>query len=83
MDPAEIRFIQKAFIKEKGAEIFILWKPIKDSASPCTAIGISETSCQRENENRQQPFIYNKAAGYGTKNKFGNCFQSRRWIGGT
>ncbi len=65
MDLTEIRFIQKAFIEERGAEVFrknrlspTQLKPFKDSASPCTAVGNSETNCQWENENRQQPFIY-------------------------
>ncbi len=46
MDPAEIRFIQKAFIKERGAKVLrkiclspILWEPFADSVPPRTAVG--------------------------------------------
>jgi hypothetical protein len=57
MDPAEIRFIRKAFIKERGAEVLrkicqspILLESFKDSALPHTSVGNSETSSQRGNE---------------------------------
>ncbi len=57
MDPAEIRFIRKAFLKERGAEISrkirpspILWKPFKDSRSLRTAVGNSELNSKRGNE---------------------------------
>jgi hypothetical protein len=48
MDPAEIRFVRKAFIKERGAEVFrkigpsfILGEHFKDSAPPFTGVGTS------------------------------------------
>ncbi len=57
MELADIKFIQKAFFKERGAEVFrkiwptpILWEPLKDSALPCTAVGNSETNSQWGNE---------------------------------
>jgi hypothetical protein len=57
MDLAEIRFIRKAFMKERGAQVFrkirpppILWEPIKDSAPPRPAVGYSETNFQLGNE---------------------------------
>ncbi len=55
--PAEIRFIWKAFIEERGAEVFrkigpspILWEPFKDSAPSRTAFSNSKTNSQRGNE---------------------------------
>ncbi len=62
-DPGEIRFIQKVFRKEKGAEVFrklrpspILWEHFKappcscSTAPPCTAVGNSFPNCQLWNE---------------------------------
>jgi hypothetical protein len=50
IDPAEIRFIRKIFIKERGAEVFrkicpsaILREPFKATATPRTAVGYFET----------------------------------------
>ncbi len=43
MDPAEIRYIQKAFIKERGAEI------LEKSPSP-KGVGNSEKNFQHRNE---------------------------------
>jgi hypothetical protein len=57
IDQTKIRFIRKAFIKERGAEVFrkirmspILQEPIKDSTPPRTVAGNSEMNCQRGNE---------------------------------
>ncbi len=65
MVSGEIRFIQKALIKERDAEVFrkirpspILWEPFKDSAPPRTAAGNSETNCQRRTHLCPWPFIH-------------------------
>ncbi len=57
MDLAEIRFIRKTFIKERGSQVFrkfrlssILWEPFRDSAPPRAAVGYSETNFQLRNE---------------------------------
>jgi hypothetical protein len=57
MDPAEIKFIRKACIKERGVEVFrkirqspIRREPFKDSAPPLKAVGNSGTKCYRGNE---------------------------------
>ncbi len=60
MDLAGIRYIQKAFIKERGAEVFRKNRLSPIMKSPLKILRhfvYSETICQRENENRQQPFI--------------------------
>jgi hypothetical protein len=58
MDLAKIRFIWKAFIKERGAEVLekstcppSCESPFKDTAPRRTAVGNSETNCQCGSEN--------------------------------
>ncbi len=58
MDPAKIRFIRKAVIKEWGAEIIrkiqpslMLWEAYKVTVLSCIAVGYLETNCQHGNEN--------------------------------
>ncbi len=64
MDPAEIRFIRKTFIKERGSEVFrkirpspILWEPFKDSATPRTSVGNWETNSQQRKQFCPRPFL--------------------------
>jgi len=54
MDPAEIKFIGKVFIKERGAKVFkkilpppILWEPFEATAPPRSTVGYLETNCTR------------------------------------
>ncbi len=71
MDLAEIRLIRKAFVKERSAEVFrkirpstILDEPFKDIASRRTAVGNSETNCQRGNEFRRAVGISGTSVGF-------------------
>jgi hypothetical protein len=50
MDPAEIRYIRNAFIKERGVQVFEKSVHPVRSSPPRTAVGKSETNCQCGNE---------------------------------
>ncbi len=83
MDPAEIKFIRKDVIKERGAEVFrkirpsfILWKPFKATAKSRTAVGYLKTNCQQPTQFYQRPFIpYIQLLATAHMNKFEICFQ--------
>ncbi len=88
MDLAKIRFIRKALIKEKGAEVFrkihwfpILWKPFKATATAPshTAVGYLETSCQRRTQLCQRPFITTYSCRQRHMNKYWNLFRMAQW----
>ncbi len=81
MDLAEIRFIRKVFIKERGMEVFmnnppspILWEPCKDSSPPCTAVGNPETNVHTVLSAAFYLLLVH-TVGNGAMNKFGTLYR--------